>query len=135
MSNEYNGADFAPHTVMGAWNYLLDWSTTAEIKDVLMAGYHPKLRIKNIYIMNTGAACNAAEPTMNIQVGGNEVVTTIDIATFLSGTAVVGEIAECTLVDTYAVVDEDDSIQIEVESVDGGTDSRGLIMFNFELVE
>lgn len=137
MGNEYNGADFAPHTVMGSWNYLLDWSTATGIKDVLMAGYHPKMRIRNIYIMNIGAACNATEPIINITVGGatKEVVATVDITNLLSAQAVIGECAECTLIDTYAVVEEDDSIQIEVETVDAGSDSRGLIMFNFELVE
>lgn len=136
MGNEYTGADLAPHTVMGSWNYLLDWSTATGIKDVLMAGYHPKLRIRNIYIMNVGAACNATEPIINVIVGGagNEVVATVDMADLLSATAVIGETAECTLVDTYAVVEEEDSIQIEVETIDAGSSSRGLIMFNFELI-
>lgn len=135
MGNELKGEDFAPHAVMGAWNYLLDWATTAEIKDVLMAGYHQKMRIRNIYIMNVGAALNAGEPVINIRVGGNEVVETIDMATFLEATAPIGATAECTLIDTYSVIDVDDSLQIEVESVDGGADTRGLVMFNLELVE
>lgn len=135
MANEYNGADFAPHTVMGAWNYLLDWATATGTKDVLMGGYHPKMMIRNIYVVNLGAALNATEPIINVKVGGNEVVATVDMATAMSATAVVGEVAELTVIDTYAVVDEDDSIQIQIETADGGSDTRGLVMFNFELIE
>ena len=137
MGNEYTGADFAPHLLRGTLTAIVDWATSTGIKDVLMAGYHGKMFIRNIYIMNINAALNSTEPIINIITGGagREVVATIDMATLLGSTAAVGVCKAATIADAYRTLDVDQSLQVEIETADGGSATRGLLMIDYELIE
>lgn len=129
-------ADMEAHFGVGTHiQYLLDWATAAETFTVLQAGDHPKMRVKTILIQNVNAALNAAEPTLNIQHGGSEVVATADMATEMAATAAVGYVADLTLVEAYRILEADEALQIQVESADGGATTRGLVDFEYELVE
>ena len=136
MSNEFTAVDFEKHLIRSTFHYLLDWSTATGVKTVLEAGTHPKMLIKKITVMNVGAACNAIEPVIEVMCGGagNDVVASADMATILSATAVIGEAADLTIEDKYAILEADEALQIDVTTVDAGTDSRGLIFFDVELI-
>lgn len=135
MSFEYGPSDLMPHLIRGMYPYLCDWSTAAGLQTVLEGGCHPKMRIRNILVMNCGAACNATEPVIKALTGGNEVVASADMATILGATAAIGKIAALTILDKYKDLEAEDALQINVTTADGGTDSRGLFLFDLEVVE
>ena len=136
MANKFTMADMEAHFGNGKrFQYLLDWATAAKTFTILAAGDHPKMRVKNIIVQNVNAALNAAEPTLNIQHGGNEVVTTADMATEMAATAAVGYVADLTLEEEYRILEADESLQVQVETADGGATTRGLLDFEYELVE
>lgn len=136
MGNEFGAADLQPHLGYGfVIPYVLDWASAAATFTVIAGGYHQKMRLRSLVIVNLGAAANAAEPTFNVKHGGNEVVATVDIATGMSATAVIGEVMTATVIDQYKDLAADEALQIEVESADGGADTRGLFLFLYELVE
>jgi len=136
MSNEFTAKDFAPHTIRSTFHYLIDWSTATGVQTVLEAGTHPKMMVKKVTVMNVGAACNTVEPVIEIMCGGagQDVVASADMATILSATAVIGEAANLTIEDKYAILEADEALQIDVTTVDGGSDSRGLLFFDVELI-
>ena len=136
MGNEFGAADLQPHLAFGLTvPYLCDWATATGIQTVLGGGYHQKMRLRTVLVINLGAACNATEPIVTIRHGGNDVVASIDMTTALSATAVIGEIASLTIVDQYKDLEPEDALQIEVTTADGGASSRGLFLFLYELVE
>jgi len=137
MSNEFTAKDFEKNLIRSSFHYLLDWSTATGVKTVREANDHPKMLIKKITVMNVGAACNSTEPVIEIMCGGagNDVVASADMATILSATAVIGEAADLTIEDKYAILEADEALQIDVTTVDGGTDSRGLLFFDVVLIE
>ncbi len=136
MANKFGMADMEAHFGVGKrFHYLLDWATATGTFTILEAGDHPKMRLKNAIIQNVNAALNAAEPTLNIKHGGNEVVATADMATEMAATAAIGYVADLTLVEEYRILEADESLQVQVESADGGATTRGLMDFEYEAVE
>lgn len=135
MTFEYSPEDLQPHLIRGMIPYLCDWATSTGLQTVLEGGHHPKMRIRKILVINLGAACNATEPVVTVHTGGNTVVASADMATILSTEAVIGEIAALTVLDRYKDLEAEDSLQINVTTVDGGADSRGLFLFDVEVVE
>ena len=136
MGNEFGAADLQPHLAYGLTvPYLLDWATATGTKTVIGGGYHQKMRLRSLLVVNCGAALNATEPIINVKHGGNDVVATIDMATAMSTSAVIGEIASLTVIDQYKDLEPEDALQVEIETADGGADTRGLFLFLYELVE
>jgi len=135
MTFEYGPSDLQPHLIRGLFPVLLDWSTATGLQTILEGGVHPKMRLRTALVMNCGAACNAIEPVITISHGGNEVVASADMATILSATAAIGEIAALTILDRYKDLEAEDSLEINVTTVDAGSASRGLILFDYEVVE
>jgi len=135
MSFEYGPKDLQDHLIRGLFPYLCDWATATGIQKVLEGGQHPKLRIRQIMVMNCGAACNATEPVVTVLTGGNTVVASADMATILSVEAAIGEIAALTILDRYKDLEAEDSLEINVTTIDGGADTRGLFLFDFEVVK
>jgi len=134
MANEFGAADLEPHLIYGLTvHYYLDWATAAGTFTVLSGGYHSKMRLRNVWVEVKAAALNATEPVINIQHGGNEVVSTFDCAT-IGATAAIGTAYLLTIVDAYKDLDAGDSLQIQVESADGGASTRGWLTFEYELV-
>ena len=134
MGNEFGADDFEPHLIYGlTLHYYLDWATAAGTFTVISGGYHPKLRLRNVWVEVKAAALNATEPVINIQHGGNEVVSTYDCVN-IGVTAAIGTVALLTIIDAYKDLDSDDSLQIQVESADVGASTRGWLTFEYELV-
>jgi len=135
-NNNFTAEDFEKNLIRSSFHYLLDWSTATGVQTVLAAGTHPKYLIKKITVMNVGAACNATEPVIEVMCGGagNDVVASADMATTLSAEAVIGEAADLTIEDKYAILEADEALQIDVTTVDAGSDSRGLLFFDVELI-
>lgn len=136
MGNELGPADLIPHLIRGTLPYLLDYSSGGGtgIVTVLEGGYHPKMRLRKATIVSLGAAM-VVEPVLNITHGGLEVVETIDLTTLLSATAVIGEAADFTLIEAYRTLEADDALQIEVETADSDANVRGLVLFDYEVIE
>lgn len=136
MGNELGPGDLIPHMVRQTLPYLLDYSSGGGtgIVTVVEGGYHPKARLKKATIISLGAAL-VVEPVLNITHGGNEVVATVDLTNLLSANAVIGEIANFTLVEAYRILEADDALQIEVETADSDADVRGLTLFDYEVIE
>ena len=136
MANKFGVADMEAHFGIGKrFLYLLDWATATGKFTVLAAGAHPKMRVKSVIVQNVNAALNAVEPVINVQHGGNEVVETADMATEMAATAAIGYTADLTLIEKYRILEANESLQVEVETVDGGATPRGLMNFEYELVE
>lgn len=136
MANKFGVADFEAHIGSGIhFQYLLNWATATGTFTVLEAGDHPKMRVKSVIVQNVNAALNAVEPVINVKHGGSEVVETADMATEMAATAAIGYVADLTLVEAYRILEADESLQVEVETVDGGATPRGLMNFEYELVE
>jgi len=136
MGNELTPGDLAPHLIRQTLPFLLDYSSGGGtgIVTVLDGGYHPKMRLKKATIISLGAAL-VVEPVLNVTHGGLEVVATIDLTSLLSATAVIGEIAQFTLIEAYRTLEEEDALQIEVETADSDANVRGLILFDYEVIE
>ena len=136
MGNEYGAADLQPHLAYGLTvPYVLDWATATGTFTVLGGGYHQKMRLRALYIINLGADLNATEPVIDVEHGGNTVIASVDMATGMSATAVIGEVHTATVVDQYKDLEPEDALQINVTTADGGADTRGLFLFLYELVE
>lgn len=138
MANKFTMADMEAHFGIGKhFQYLLDWATATGTFTILAAGDHPKMRVKSIIVQNVNAVLNGTEPVINVQHGGTnrEVVATADMATEMAATAAVGYVADLTLIEEFRILEADESLQVQVETVDGGATTRGLMDFEYELVE
>jgi len=134
--SELGPGDLAPHIIRQTLPVLLDYSSGGGtgIVTILEGGHHPKMRLKTATIVSLGAAL-VVEPILNITHGGLEVVATIDLTSLLSATAVIGEIGQFTLIEAYRTLEAEDALQIEVETADSDANVRGLILFDYEVIE
>jgi len=135
LANKFGASDLKPHLVRFMIPFILDWATAATTLTVLEGGEHQKMKLLDVSLQNVNAALNATEPVINIQHGGNEVVTTVDMATAMGATAAVGFTVNLDIVEKYRYLAADDALTVQVETADGGANSRGNMLFSYEVVE
>ena len=136
MANKFGMADFEAHIGCGIhFQYYLVWGV-ATTYTIRQAGDHPKMRLKSAHVMNVNEALNATEPIINIQHGGNEVVTTIDMASALGATAAIGVMSDLTILEAYRTLEAEEALKVQVETADAGSaTTAGLLDLEYELVE
>ena len=136
MGNEYTAGDFTPHLIYGlTLHKLVAWHTAGDTT-VVSGGHHPKMRLRHVWVMVSGAALNATEPTLGILHGANSVVAdSTDMATELGTTAALGVMEELDIVDQYKDLAASEALIISIDGADGGAVTEGFFTLEYELIE
>ena len=139
MGNEFNGEDFAPHTVPRiVYNrvYAIDGSADDTVQKVIVeGGYHPKMRLRYAHaiVANEALMFASTQAKMSVLHGSDEVVTDFEP----TDNDVVGTLDELDIVDEYKDAAEGDQVALycSVKGLEGGSEQGDLLVhLEYELI-
>lgn len=126
MSNEFTGADMAPHQVFVTLMKKIDITTATEaIVDGGEAGYHGKMRLRYAIQTQVDAVADATA-VMTVKHGNNIA------ATVTGSTDPIGKVNVLTIAEAYRDVSADESILVTTDG--DATTGDGLFTMIYELI-
>ena len=130
MSNEFTGADLAPHMVYGLTLTKKVDVTATGANTIVLGGNHGKMRLRSGYIMVVDAALSVADYVIDIKHGAQDAVAAVSSG---STTSAIGTVKELTVVETYKDCEADDAVIVQVDTA--STTGDVMVTLMYELVE
>ena len=123
MSNEFTGADMAPHQVFVTLQKKIDITGAAEFTvNGGGAGYHGKMRLRDAVAIQVAAVADATA-VLTVKHGNN-------VAATVTGSAdPVGHCNELTIAEAYRDVDADEAILVTTDGDSATGDALFLLVY------